>query len=235
MKRFKLLLLPTISIFIFSISASNAQQFLTPVSTLTGDARVETNDGTLVEGDIRTALFSGKGLKSFRIKDATTGEVSKFKAEEIKSLRVKMDGWGKLATFANQTSSLQKLSQANFDEAVDREYIYYHTVQWPGTKDKYMLAQLLNPGFDHVMKVYDYPSKKTASVGVAGMTVAGGNTKSFVVSVGDETIMVEKGKYAKDHFDQLFSDCGKLNTLERSEKEWRDFAAHVFINDTECN
>lgn len=213
---------------------SRAQQFLTPVSSLTGDAKVETNDGTIIEGDIRTAFFSGKGLKSFRIKDTETGDVTRFKAEEVKSLRIKMDGWGKLATYAEQTSSLQKMATADFDEAVDREYIYYHTVKWPGKKDKFMLSQLLNPGFDSKIKVYDYPGKKTASAGIGGMTVVGGNAKKYVVAIDGETYMVEKGKYKKEDFDMLFSDCDKLSSLEKSDKEWDDMALHVFINETEC-
>ncbi|WKV11615.1 hypothetical protein [Marivirga harenae] len=219
----------------FAISTTQAQQFLTPVSTLTGDAMVETTDGKMIEGDIRTAFFSGKGLKSFRIKDAETGDVTRFKAEEVKSLRIKMDGWGKLATYAEQTSSLQKMATADFDEAVDREYIYYHTVKWPGKKDKFMLSQLLNPGFDNKIKVYDYPGKKTASAGIGGMTVVGGNAKKYVVAIDGKTYMVEKGKYKKEDFDMLFSDCEKLNSLEKSDKEWDEMALHVFVNDTECD
>ncbi|MBK6264331.1 hypothetical protein JKA74_04725 [Marivirga sp. S37H4] len=217
-----------------NVGALNAQQFLTPVNTLTGDAKVETTDGKVIEGDIRTAMFGGKGLMSFRIKDETTGDVTRFKAEEVKSLRVKMDGWGKMAMLSEQTSSLQKMSNANFDESVDREYIYYHTVKWPGKKNKYRLVQLLNAGFDNAIKVYDYPGKKTASVGMGGMTIAGGNAKTYVVAYGGETVLVEKGKYTKKHFDELFKDCPSLNELDKKDKDWREFASHVFINETSC-
>lgn len=226
-----------LAMIIASSLSLNAQQFLTPVNTLTGDAKVVTKDGKVVEGDIRTAMFSGKGLKSFRIKDEETGEKIRFKAEEVESLRIKMDAWAKFATKMEQTSSIQKISKANFDEAVDREYIYYHSVKWPNKKNKYILSQLLNAGFDSKIKVYDYPSgKKTASVGVAGMSIAGGNAKEYVVKLEgeEETYMALKRKYDDEYFDTFFTNCDKLTSLEKNDKEWNEFAAHVFIYETEC-
>jgi hypothetical protein len=236
----KKLRIMTILIFtiIFGTSLSlSAQQFLTPVNSLTGDAKVVTKDGEVVEGDIRTALFSGKGLKSFRIKDAETGEKIRFKAEDVESLRIEMDAWGKLLTLGEQTSNLQKMSQADFNESVDRKYIYYHTVKWPEKRNKYILSQLLNPGFDSKIKIYDYPAgKQTASIGVGGMSVMGGNAKEYVVKLDgqEETIMALKRKYDKEYFDMFFGDCEKLNSLDKDDKDWDEFAAHVFIYDTEC-
>ncbi|WP_296623479.1 hypothetical protein [Marivirga sp.] len=228
-------LLGTVLIFVLTATFTlSAQQFLTPVSTITGDAKVVTKSGDVIEGDIRTAFFGGKGLKSFRIKDAETGDITRFKAEDVESVRIKMDGWGKFSTVMEQTSSLQKMATADFNESVDREYIYYHTVLWPGKKNKYMLSQLLNAGFDSKIKVYDYPAKKTASAGIGGITVVGGNAKKYVVAIDGETHMVEKGKYKKRDFDLLFSDCEKLNSLDKGDKDWSDMAAHVFIYDTEC-
>ncbi|MGM0581165.1 MAG: hypothetical protein ACQETL_10825 [Bacteroidota bacterium] len=226
-----------LSVIFGSILNLSAQQFLTPVNSLTGDAKVVTKDGEVIKGDIRSAFFSGKGLKSFRIKDAETGEKTRFKADEVESLRIKMDAWAKFATKMEQTSSVQKMSEANFEEAVDREYIYYHSVKWPKKRKKYILSQLLNAGFDSKIKVYDYPAgKKTASVGIGGMDIAGGNAKEYVVKLGDqeETIMALKRKYDKEYFDMFFGDCEKLSSLDKNEKEWDEFAAHVFIYDTEC-
>jgi hypothetical protein len=237
MKNKKLQLSGLIMVLCLAVLTANAQQFLTPVNALTGDAKVVTQDGDVIEGDIRTAMFSGKGLKSFRIKDAETGEKTRFKAEDVKSLRIKMDAWGKLATKLEQTSSIQKASKANFDEAVDREYIYYHTVKWPEKRNKYILSQLLNAGFDSKIKVYDYPSgKKTASVGIGGMDIAGGNAKEYVVKLPgqEETIMALKRKYDDTYFDMFFGDCEKLSSLDEDDKDWDDFAAHVFIYETEC-
>ena len=40
---------------------------------------------------------------SGRSKEAETGDLIKFKAEEVKSVRIKMDGWGKMTAMRNQT------------------------------------------------------------------------------------------------------------------------------------
>lgn len=237
MKKLRITTILILSIIFGTSLNLTAQQFLTPVNSLTGDAKVVTKDGEVIEGDIRTALFSGKGLKSFRIKDAETGEKTRFKAEEVESLRIKMDAWAKFATKMEQTSSVQRIAEADFDEAVDREYIYYHSVKWPNKKNKYILSQLLNAGFDSKIKVYDYPAgKKTASVGIGGMDIAGGNAKEYVVKIGDqeETYMALKRKYDKEYFDMFFGDCEKLTSLDKNDKEWDEFAAHVFIYETEC-
>lgn len=237
MKKLRITTILILSIIFGTSLNLTAQQFLTPVNSFTGDAKVVTKDGEVIEGDIRTALFSGKGLKSFRIKDAETGEKTRFKAEEVESLRIKMDAWAKFATKMEQTSSVQRIADADFDEAVDREYIYYHSVKWPNKKNKYILSQLLNAGFDSKIKVYDYPAgKKTASVGIGGMDIAGGNAKEYVVKIGDqeETYMALKRKYDKEYFDMFFGDCEKLTSLDKNDKEWDEFAAHVFIYETEC-
>lgn len=238
MKKIRISTVFILSIIFGATLNLSAQQFLTPVNSLTGDAKVVTLDGDVVEGDIRTALFSGKGLKSFRIKDMETGDVTRFKAEDVQSLRIKMDAWGKFLTLGEQTSNLQKMSRADFNESVDREYIYYHTVKWPEKKNKYILSQLLNPGFDSKIKVYDYPAgKQTASIGVGGMSVMGGNAKEYVVKLEgqEETFMALKRKYDDEYFDMFFGDCEKLSSLDKDDKEWDDFAAHVFIYETECD
>lgn len=217
-----------------TIAPLQAQQFLTPVSTITGDAVVETQDGRIIEGDIRTAMFGMKGLMSFRIKDAETGEVERFKAEDVKSVRIKMDGWGKLATLNQQTSNLSKMSSADFSEAADREYIYYDQVAWPGKKNKHMLVQLLNAGWADKIKVYDYPSKKTSTTSVGGIAVAGGDAKAYVVSYGGETMIVDKKKYQKTYFSQLFNDCEAFHEMEEKDTRFIHFASHVFLYETAC-
>ena len=102
---------------------------------------------------------------------------------------------------------------------------------------KFILSQLLNAGFDNKLQVYDYPAgKKAMSVGVGGMTIAGGMEKEYVVrkTGEEETYMALKRKYDDTYFDIFFSDCEKLISLDESDREWDEFPAHVFIYDTEC-
>lgn len=213
---------------------AEAQQFLTPVSSLTGDAVAETQDGKTISGDIRMAVLGPKGLIKFRIKDEGTGEVFKFEAEQVKTLRVKMDGLAKLETFAQQTSTISRLSNANFDEAQEREFIYYHTVAWPDKPGKYMLVQLLNAGWESKVKVYDYPAKKTGTTSIGGIDVAGGEAKSYVVDYLGTTSIVDKKNYKKSHFDKMFGGCEAITSLEENQSGFDDFALHVFLFEKEC-
>ena len=55
-------------------------------------------------------------------------------------------------------------------------------------KKKVLLMQLLNPHFGAKVKVYHDPfANSTASVGVGGFTVAGGDEKSYYVQFGEDT------------------------------------------------
>jgi hypothetical protein len=230
-KYFQILLGSLLCLFLFE--NASAQQFLTPVSTLSGDARAITKDGRTIEGKISTAMLGPKGLISFRIKDEQTGETTRFKAEEIDSLRIKMDGLAKMMTLSDQTSNLRKLSNANFNEINEREYIYYHQVQWPG-KSKFRLVQLLNAGWHDQIQVYD-SGQKTANTSVGGIAVAGGEAKSYVIRYKGETFLVESKNYQKQHFPALFANCPPLMGLEKSDTRFRFMAEHIFVFTTECN
>ncbi|MFK7923620.1 MAG: hypothetical protein AB8H47_16805 [Bacteroidia bacterium] len=210
------------------------QTFLTPVNALTGDATTVTQDGKEISGDIRLAVFGSRGLKSFTIKDAE-GTKHKFKAEEIATLKVKVDGLAKLAMISEQTSSIKKMVNADFDEMSDREFIYYEKVQVPG-KSKYVLAQLLNPGWDSKIKVYNNPlGGETQQVGVGGVALAGGEDKTYLVVANGEPSMILKKKQYKKAFPQLFASCQEIAAnFQEKEAKFKYFAEHVFAYEVGC-
>lgn len=74
------------------------------------------------------------------------------------------------------------------------------------------MVQLLNPGFDSKIKVFKDPfGKETASIGVAGMKVAGGDEKSVLIKKeGMEDSMFLTKKNIEDEFENIFGDCPKL-------------------------
>ncbi len=210
------------------------QMFLTPVNSLTGDATTVTTDGKEVSGDIRLAVFGSRGLKSFTIKDAS-GKKHKFKAEDIATLKVKVDGLAKLEMIAEKSVSVKKMVEADFDEMADREYIYYEKVQVPG-KNKYVLAQLLNPGWDSKIKVYNNPlGGETQSVGVAGVALVGGEDKTYLVIANGEPSMILKKKHYDKLFPELFASCREIgDNFRDKEAKFKYFAQHVFAYEVGC-
>ena len=105
-------------------------------------------------------------------------------------------------------------------------------------KDKYVMMQLLNPGFDSKIKVYVDPNAgESAGVGVGGVKLVGGEDKSYlVVFDGGKSTKYKKGKYKKEALGQLYKDCDVFKQNYEGEKfKWKNFAEHVFVYDQLCN
>ena len=231
----KLIFLSVFLICYVAISPVMGQNFLTPVQSLTGDASVVTTSGDEINGDIRLAVIGVRGLKSFTIKEED-GTKHKFKAEDVSHLKVKVDGFAKLEMIGEKASTLKNLT-SDFDEVAQRDYIIYEKVQIPG-KDKYVLAQLLNPGWDNKIKVYHNPlggEKGTTSIG--GIGISGGDEKTYIVLANeDPSFILKKGKYVKKDFTRVFGSCEHMmNNFEGKDRDFKNFAIHVFAHYQECD
>lgn len=190
---------------IFVITITAKAQFVTPIDAITGPAEVITVDGKTYSGKLKNAMFGTNGMMSFKLKD-DAGEDTKFKAVDVKQLKIKVDGLAKLEIISEQSSNIQKLAKSNFKEVVDRKFIYWQSVKLPG-KDKVMLLQLLNPGFDNLLKVYEVPNAKSAETSVDGVAVSGNKAKAYYVVKNGETIKITKKKYKKIDYELLLGDC----------------------------
>ena len=96
-----------------------------------------------------------------------------------------------------------------------------------------MLMQLLNPTFSKSVKVYHDPfASETMSLGVGGVTVAGGLAKSYymMLDTDNSAYKIEKSKYKKS-FKALWDKCSSLS--QKSDIKWNEFTDHV-IEFTEC-
>ena len=97
-----------------------------------------------------------------------------------------------------------------------------------------MLMQLLNPTFSSKVKVYHDPlAKHTTSLGVGGVTVAGGNAKSYYVQAGSDeaAYRLKKNRYKKE-FVPMWDDC-KTVTDKYTQIRWTDLTQHI-LDYTEC-
>lgn len=216
--------------FLVITGITSYAQFVTPIESITGDAEVTTTDGKTYTGKLRNAMFGSVGILSFKLRD-TDGNDTKFKAADVEQLKIKVDGLAKVEIVAEQASNIEKLAKSNFKEAVDREYIYWQRVKHPD-KDKYLLLQLLNPGFDEIIKVYDIPNAKSGETTVDDVAVSGGMAKAYYVVVDGKTLRISKKKYKKQDFNLLFSKCPQV--MDNYKPDFKEFAAHVFVYNESC-
>jgi hypothetical protein len=194
----------------------------------------------LTSGDELTGRLVGASgtngyLNTISIK-TESGEKRKLKPEEIKKLMIKASGFTKLALITESTTSIRELTETNFDEIINREYIIYETALSHNKEGKTRLLQLLNPGFDSKIKVYVDPNaQETMGLGLAGVKLTGGKDKSLLfVTDGEKAIKVKKGNY-KENFQQLYAKCPKMLEAFAGEKlKWQDVAGHVFVYDQIC-
>jgi hypothetical protein len=126
------------------------------------------------------------------------------------------------------------------DEKLDQDllnqgYVYFENSKvMIGKKSTTMQMQLLNPGFSKNVKIYHDPfAKETASIGVAGVKVAGGDEKSYYIKTGDDAAYkLEKKNYSKE-FKGLWGKCDEV-IKKYPEIKWSELTKHV-TDYTECN
>ncbi len=184
-----------------------------------------------IEGKLTFAASGMKGITSLTIKD-NDGTKHKFKSAEVNALRVKIDGLAKLEMIAEKTKNLDRLFSADFSEIVDRKYAYYEQVKVP-EKDKYVLTQLLNPGFAKKIKVFDKPGAKTADKSVNGVAISGSKAKAYYVIKEGITYEISKSKYRKSQFKMLYGNCPDMIRFY-ADPDFDQFAEHVLYYELNC-
>ena len=222
-----LIVIITFAITSFTVNA----QFVTPIGSISGPAEVTTLDGEVLSGKVKYASFGPNGMMSFMLLD-TEGNKNKFKAADVQQLKLKVDGLAKLEIIAEQSSNIEKLANSNFKEVVEREYVYWQRVKHP-EKDKFLLLQLLNPGFDSKIKVYDAPSNKSGETSVGDVAVSGNKATAYYVIKKGQSLKVSKKHYKKVDFGRLFNDCPFVIT--NNKPDFKEFSAVVFYYDQMCD
>ncbi len=210
-------------------------QFIAPVENLPTPADVEITlkDGSEIQGRITSATSVNGTIRSVTVKDAQKNK-SKLKAEQIQIMKVRMTELAKLEAMGEATSSLTEMMKADFDEISNREWVIYEQALLPKKKTKYALLQLLNPGFDSRIKVYQNPdANETGETSIGGLALTGGEDTSYLIVKDDaKSSKVKKGSYKKS-FPEIFEGCESLQEYQGKPK-FRDFAAHVLLFNKEC-
>ena len=198
--------------------------FLAPIEwPPTGsDVYVVLDDGSRIEGYFGT--YTGLRTARWTVKDAAK---VKHKLDEARIVEVGIRVEEPPARLAN---SMAEAIRNGRDERVELEWIVFERV--PVTPEASMLLQVVNPGFDGWMKVFPDPfGGDGASIGLAGITVAGGGATSWLAWRKGDPAPVRVGKKGYDEaFPTLF--CPAMATPDPL--KWASFADHVAESHRRC-
>lgn len=204
-----------------------AQDFVEPFSDFFSmkECYVITNSGEEIQGKLRGATDSKGYIMKLTVIDEQ-GVKHKFKASQIQRFAIRPDGFTKLNTINEKTVSIKHAVKTNYNNILDREWIYFDTQVLPRSKKKVGMLQLLNPGLDDFIKVYDHPNgSKSMPLNIGQVTVLGGEERTFLVVKGEgKTEIVRKASYEKA-YNRIFADEPAM--LQVRNPHFRNFADHI--------
>lgn len=223
---------------IFSISIQ-AQEFNIE---MTGFSKkkityVTMEDGSKMEVNPHRIKFK-KGLIEEVVIKNDAGEKETIPMDDIKEMYIPFSDLAKLNAMTETVGNLNKAANTDVrSDILERGYGYFvkSEVMINKKKKRTLLMQVLNPTFSSKIMVFMDPyAAETGGVGVGGIQMTGGDSKSYYIKIGDEVAYrLYKKDYKKD-FDQLFGDCKKLQK-KFSKAKWTDFAQHVYYYTNSCN
>ncbi|MEL6636905.1 MAG: hypothetical protein AAFW73_04540 [Bacteroidota bacterium] len=197
---------------------------------------VTMEDGSEIKGSLRNFKRKKGLIKEIKVR-TTDGEVMKISPAKVKNMYLPQSGLEKLAQALDLATDAQKWDNPTVDQSIVGEgYAYFEKSEVMIKKKKRtMLMMLLNPGYSSKVKVYFDPfAKESASAGVGGITLAGGDLKSYYIKKGDEVAYRIKRKDYKGEFPIIFKDCPSLITMHKDKLKWNEMALHIYTYTTEC-
>jgi hypothetical protein len=208
-----------------------AQDLLSPSFTYSHKktSYITLKDGTEIEGTIKK-IDRKKGLiEEIKIENAE-GKKEKYKPEDVAHMYLPQSGFDKFSQAMDVATDAQKWNDQKMNqELLDSGYVYFENadVYYKKKKKMELLMQLLNPTFSKQVKVFHDPmAKQSASVGIGGVTVAGGNEKSYFVKTSDDVPAYKlKKKDYKDEFKVLWKDCEEL--MNKENIRWSELSEDV--------
>jgi hypothetical protein len=188
------------------------------------------NDGTRLDGEVKTAVVGPGGDVRKLVLQTADGEKHKLKAAQVKELGNQPGDFMKMAARSSASDSIA--AHNTYDGRAMPEWVTWHAVAHP-KNGKVILLQELNPDFDSRLQVYADPrAQETGGVGVGDIQMTGGVEKSFVVTKdGSAPMIVKKGDYDQQ-FGELFGDCSAFAKPEKL--DWKDFGDHVKAYSEAC-
>ncbi|MEK7257807.1 MAG: hypothetical protein AAB316_23825 [Bacteroidota bacterium] len=236
MKRLKFLSLA--ATLLFAAQTLDAQKFLEPSYTFSEKkvSYLTMDDGTEMEVYVRSFKREKGLIEEIKVENKE-GKKVKIKPEEIKFMYLPQSGWDKFTKAYDFLTDAQKWDNKEIDQGrVAEGYIYFEKATVQVKKEKMtLMMQLLNPSFCSKMRVYHDPfAKETASLGIGGITVAGGDDKSYYVAAGGDPAYKLMKKNYEEEFPKLFGKCDSVKKKFGKDVRWGDFEVHVYEQSSAC-
>lgn len=213
-----------------------AQQLLSPSFGFSHKktSYVTLTDGTVITGTIKD-IDRKKGLIEFVNIEDGEGKKNKLKAEKIKLMYLPPTAFDNLSKATDFIYDSQNWTQQKLDQdLIGQGYVYFENTKVKIKKKEFsMLMQLLNPTFCEKVRVYNDPlADETTSLGVAGVTVAGGNEKSYYILLeGNKAAFLLSKKDYKKQFTALWQKCPDMKK-NYPDMKWEDFTKNVIDYNT---
>ena len=136
----KKLIFSSVCLLLISSTQLSGQGFIKAVDNpWSQECYVTLNDGKELKCELRSTISVNASLRTINITDET-GAKKKFKAEEIKRLRVKLSELAKIETLMEGTTSLQEMFEMDFYEIINREYVIYEQALLPKKKQTLLFS-----------------------------------------------------------------------------------------------
>lgn len=224
-------------------SMSTMAQTFSPA--FNGYSRKKTTYITMKNGEemsvIIKKLFLKKGLiDDIKVVTAADGKKVKINPEDIDHMYIPPSNLGKLNQMMDAATDIKKLQDGELStEHLDDGYLYMESsqVQVKKKKVQYCMLQVMNPTFSKKIKVFNDPlSGESASIGIGGVTVAGGLDKSYYIKKEGEDIAkrIKKKEYKKD-MEELFSECPAVLEKHAGNPKWSEFEQFIFDYSLMCD
>lgn len=191
---------------------------------------VVNNDGDTIRGRLTNSSYVDDRLKTFTIKN----NEGKYKFNIENARRLAVQPWYDENADSGPISvpNILRAMDSTFNKTVIMDWVFYDRIQLPNKKEKYAFVQLLNPGFDSKIKVYQHQNaNQTGVFQVEGVTLAGDDDTSHLIVIdGAKSFVMRKNKYKSEAMNKLFNNCTEIEDLR-----WRNFAKQVYKYDTRCD
>lgn len=184
-------------------------------------------DGTELEGRVKD-IDRKKGLIKFIKIEGTDGTKHKLLPEEVAEMYLAPSGLDNMTNALDKAYDVQRWDEDLDANKLKEGYVFFETIPViVKKKERTMLMQLLNPATATEIRVYHDPfAKETMSAGVGGMTLAGGDAKSYYVKAGDAPAYRLFKKTYKDEFATLFAGCDEVLGADDAAR-WSGVQDHV--------
>lgn len=227
----------TCVLFVMGAFLLNAQEdFMDDALRISGekDSYITLMDGTELVGKVKS-LNRKKGLFTKVVLEFEDGKKRTLMPNEIDFMYLPPSGFSKFATTMEKSGDLNKMGRdSKASKAMMRPGYFYFESSEVIVKKKTMtlLLQMLNPATSSKIKVFNDPySQKTMSVGIGGMTVAGGDDKSYYVKIGDEPAFRLYKKNYDEEWGHLYNNCRELLREFPDGLKWSKFSDHIAVYD----